>query len=58
MPAHQKGKQPEKSKTEVVDRQGKWEGGGGDGIGRGLFLFFSCLGISLVLTVHLSYEKP
>lgn len=56
MSAHQKGKHPEKSKTEVVDRQGKWEGGGGDGIGRGFF--FSCLGISLVLTVHLSYEKP
>lgn len=28
---------------------------GSDG---GFFVFFSCLGISLVLTVHLSYEKP
>lgn len=40
MSAHQKGKHPEKSKTEVVDRQGKWEGGGGDGIGRGFLFFF------------------
>lgn len=33
-------------------------GGGRRGWDRTGFFFFSCLGISLVLTVHLSYEKP
>lgn len=51
MSVHQKRKQPERSGTEAVIRQGKGERGWGGGAG-GLFF-----GVPLVLTLRLSFEN-